>query len=163
MLRRDLGPFHFDGRNRRPPRDPVNALLSFAYALLARDATVALVTAGLDPYIGLYHRPGFARPALALDLMEEFRPIVADSVVVRAINNGEVGAGDFIQSATATALTTAGRRRFVATYERRMADQLRHPVYGYTVSYRRCLELQARMLSSVLIGELPLYRPLTTR
>ena len=163
MLRKDLGAFHFDGRNRRPPRDPVNALLSFAYALLARDATVALVTAGLDPYVGLYHRPGFARPALALDLMEEFRPIIADSVVVRAINNGEVGPGDFITSATATALTTTGRKRFVAAYERRMADQLRHPAYGYTVSYRRCLELQARMLSSVLIGELPLYRPLTTR
>lgn len=163
MLRQDLGPFHFDGRNRRPPRDPVNALLSFAYALLARDATVALVAAGLDPYVGLYHRPGFARPALALDLMEEFRPIIADSVVVRAINNGEVGPGDFITSAIGTALTTTGRKRFVASYERRMADQLRHPIYGYTVSYRRCLELQARMLSSVLIGELPLYRPLTTR
>jgi len=163
MLRQDLGPFHLDGRNRRPPRDPVNALLSFAYALLARDAIVALVAAGLDPYVGLYHRPGFARPALALDLMEEFRPIIADSVVVRAINNGEVGPGDFITSAIATALTTTGRKRFVAAYERRMADQLRHPIYGYTVSYRRCLELQARMLSSVLIGELPLYRPLTTR
>lgn len=163
MLRQDLGSFHVDGRNRRPPRDPVNALLSFAYALLARDAIVALVAAGLDPYVGLYHRPGFARPALALDLMEEFRPIIADSVVVRAINNGEVGPGDFITSAIATALTTTGRKRFVAAYERRMADQLRHPIYGYTVSYRRCLELQARMLSSVLIGELPLYRPLTTR
>ena len=163
MLRRDLGCFDVNGRNRRPPRDPVNALLSFGYALLARDATVAVIAAGLDPYVGLYHRPGFARPALALDLMEEFRPIVADSVVVRAINNGEIRPGDFVTSAVATALTTTGRKRFVASYERRMADQLRHPVYGYQVSYRRCLELQARMLSSVLIGELPVYRPLTTR
>lgn len=163
MLRRDVGGFDFDGRNRRPPRDPVNALLSFAYALLARDATVAAVSAGLDPYVGIYHRPGFARPALALDLMEELRPIVADSVVVRAINNGEIGPRDFVVSRTAATLTDAGRRRFVASYERRMCDEVRHPVFGYRVSYRRCLELQARMLASVLMGELASYRPLTTR
>lgn len=163
MLRRELGPFDFDGRNRRPPRDPINALLSFAYALLARDASVAVVAAGLDPYIGLFHRPGFARPALALDLMEEFRPIIADSTVVRAINNGEIGERDFIVSNTAAGLTNAGRRRFIASYERRMTEEIRHPLFGYRVSYRRCLELQARMLASVLLGELPAYRPLTTR
>lgn len=143
MLRSDLGPFDFDGRNRRPPRDPINALLSFAYALLARDATVALIAVGLDPYVGLYHRPGFARPALALDLMEEFRPLIADSAVVRAVNNREVAGRDFLTSSTAVALTAAGRKRFVGAYERRMADELTHPVYRYRVSYRRCLELQA--------------------
>jgi CRISPR-associated protein Cas1 len=163
MFKKDLGEFGFDGRNRRPPRDPVNALLSFAYALLARDATVAVVAAGLDPYVGVYHRPGFARPALALDLMEEFRPLIADSVVVRAINNGEIARGDFVVSRTAAALTSAGRRRFIASYERRMSEELLHPVFGYRATYRRCLELQARMLASVLLGELPAYRPLTTR
>ncbi|MBX5470169.1 MAG: CRISPR-associated endonuclease Cas1 [Thermoleophilaceae bacterium] len=163
MLKRALGPFDFNGRNRRPPRDPVNALLSFAYALLVRDATVALIAAGLDPYVGLLHRPGFARPALALDLMEEFRPLVGDSTVVRAINNGEIDERDFVVSRTAAALTRAGRRKFIASYERRMADEIRHPLFGYRVSYRRCLELQARMLASVLLGELPAYRPLTTR
>jgi len=163
MLRRDVGEFAFEGRNRRPPRDPVNALLSFAYALLARDATVAAVAAGLDPYVGLYHRPGFARPALALDLMEEFRPLIADSVVVRAINNGEVDGRDFIVSRTAATLTPHGRRRFIAAYERRMGDEIKHPVFGYRATYRRCLELQARMLASTLLGELPEYRSLTTR
>ncbi len=163
MLRADVGDFAFEGRNRRPPRDPVNALLSFAYSLLIRDVTVALVVAGLDPYVGVYHRPGFARPALALDLMEEFRPLIADSTVVRAINNGEVRRGDFIVSRTSATLTQTGRRKFIASYERRIRDELQHPVYGYRVSYRRCLELQARMLASVLVGELPAYRPLTTR
>jgi CRISPR-associated protein Cas1 len=86
--------FAFDERNRRPPRDPVNALLSFVYAMLAKDAVTALLAAGLDPYVGLFHRSGFGRPALALDLMEEMRPLVGDSTVLMAINNGEVGQRD---------------------------------------------------------------------
>lgn len=163
MLKKELGTFDFRGRNRRPPRDPVNALLSFAYALLARDATVAIVAAGLDPYVGIYHRPGFARPALALDLMEEFRPLIADSAVVRAVNNGELSSNDFVVSRTAATLTSAGRRKFIASYERRVGEELAHPVFGYRATYRRCLELQARMLAAVLLGELPEYRPLTTR
>lgn len=163
LLRNDLGGFDFNGRNRRPPRDPVNALLSFAYAMLAKDATIALVATGLDPYVGLFHRPGFARPSLALDLMEEFRPLVADSAVIRAINNGEVAGRDFVVSRAGAALTAAGRRRFLASYERRMCEELRHPVFGYRASYRRSLEIQARMLAATLLGELPEYRPLTTR
>ncbi len=163
MLKRDIGAFDFSGRNRRPPRDRVNALLSFAYAMLARDATVAVLTAGLDPYVGVFHQPRHARPALALDLMEEFRPLIADSAVIRAINNGEIDEGDFAVSPTAAALTTAGRRRFIASFERRMAEEIRHPVYGYRVSYRRSLELQARMLAAAMLGEIPAYRSLTTR
>ncbi len=138
MVRRDVGGFSFEGRNRRPPRDPVNALLSFANALLVRDATVAAVSAGLDPYVGLFHRPGFARPALALDLMEEFRPLIADSAVIRAINNGEVSRQDFIVSRTAATLTPSGRRRFIGSYERRVGEEIRHPIFGYRVTYRRC-------------------------
>lgn len=163
MLKRDVGPFAFDGRNRRPPRDPVNALLSFAYSLLARDATVAVVAAGLDPYVGLFHKPRFARPALALDLMEEFRPLIADSSVIRAINNGEIDEHDFVVSRAGAALTPTGRRRFIASYERRVSEEVRHPVFGYRSTYARCLELQARMLAAVFLGELPAYRPLTTR
>ena len=163
LLKRSVGTFDFGGRNRRPPRDPVNALLSFTYALLAKDATIALVAAGLDPYVGLYHRPGFARPALALDLMEEFRPLIADSAVVRAINNGEIGSSDFVVSRAGAALTPIGRRKILAAYERRMSDELRHPVFGYRASYRRSLEIQARMLAARLVGELPEYRSLTTR
>lgn len=102
--------FDFQGRNRRPPRDPVNALLSFAYALLAKDFTVTIQAVGFDPYLGFYHLPRYGRPALALDLMEEFRPIIADSVVIGVINTGEIGPEDFIQRSGAVALSDAGRR-----------------------------------------------------
>lgn len=163
MLRAPPDPFDFEARNRRPPRDPVNALLSFAYSMLAKDAVLALLAAGLDPYVGLYHRPGFARPALALDLMEEFWPIVGDSSVVRAINNGEVSRRDFIVTRTSCSLTAHGRRKFLAAYERRMGQEITHPVFGYRVTYRRCVELQARLLAAVILGELDQYRPLTTR
>ncbi len=151
------------GRNRRPPSDPVNALLSFAYALLVRDATVACHAAGLDPQVGFLHRPRFGRPSLALDLAEEFRPLVGDSTVVTAINNGEMRAHDFVRRGGAVALTDAGRRRVIAAYERRVRVMLAHPVFGYRVSYRRAIELQARQLAAVIDGQLPEYVPLTTR
>lgn len=157
------GAFDFTARNRRPPRDRVNALLSFAYAMLVKDATVACLAAGLDPHVGLYHRPRFGRPSLALDLAEEFRPLVGDSVVMTAINNGEVDAGDFVERAGAVALRPAGRRKFIGTYERRMATELKHPVFGYRATYRRTLEIQARLLAATLLGDIPAYRPLTTR
>jgi CRISPR-associated protein Cas1 len=153
----------FEGRNRRPPTDPVNALLSFVYALLVKDCTVALLAAGLDPYVGLYHKPRFGRPALALDLAEEFRPLVGDSVVLTLVNNGEIGAVDFVARAGGVALTAAGRRRVIAAYERRMRTQLIHPVFRYRAPYRRSLEIQARLLAAVLLGDLDEYRPLTTR
>src|SRR5262249_26070963 len=140
------GAFGFDERNRRPPRDPVNALLSFVYALLTKDAVTAAIAAGLDPYIGLYHRPGFGRPALALDLMEEMRPLVGDSTVLTAINNGEVGERDFVTRAGGVALTQQGRRKVIAAYERRMRTELKHPLFGYRTSYRRALEIQARLM-----------------
>ncbi len=155
--------FSFEERNRRPPRDPVNALLSFAYALLLKDVTAAVLAAGLEPDVGFFHKPRFGRPALALDLAEEFRPLVADSVVMTAINNGEIRATDFVQRAGAVSLTPDARRRFMATYERRMRTALRHPLFGYAASYRRTLEIQARLLASVLVGDAPAYRPLTTR
>jgi CRISPR-associated protein Cas1 len=155
--------FDFAGRNRRPPRDRVNALLSFVYALLVKDVTVALLAAGLDPYLGFYHRPRFGRPALSLDLAEELRPLIGDSVVLTAINNGEVGAADFIERAGGVALTAQGRKKVIATYERRMTTELRHPLFGYRVAYRRALELQARLLAAVLVGDIDEYRPLTTR
>lgn len=153
----------FAGRNRRPPTDPVNALLSFCYAMLVKDCTVALLAAGLDPFVGLYHQPRFGRPALALDLAEEFRPLIGDSVVLTVVNNGELGAGDFVARGGGVALTNVGRRRVIATYERRMRTELSHPVFRYRASYRRSLEIQARLLAAVLIGDLDAYRPLTTR
>lgn len=165
MLKADdgAGRFDFEGRNRRPPRDPVNALLSFAYALLAREWTGTLQAVGLDPFLGFYHQPRYGRPALALDLMEEFRPLVADSVVLTAINNGEVRSTDWIERMGAVSLTTEGRRRFIETYERRMGQEITHPVFGYQISYRRVLEVQARLFGRHLLGEIPEYPSFTTR
>jgi CRISPR-associated protein Cas1 len=165
MLKVDGAPpeFDFDGRNRRPPKDPVNALLSLAYAMLTREWTVTLHAVGLDPFLGFYHQPRYGRPALALDLMEEFRPLIADSVVLTAINNGEVHATDFIRRMGTVALTTEGRRRFIETYERRMGQEITHPVFGYQISYRRVLEVQARLFGRYLLGEIPNYPPFTTR
>lgn len=156
-------PFDWQGRNRRPPTDPVNALLSFTYAMLVRAWTVQLSAVGLDPYRGFYHQARYGRPALALDMMEPFRPLVADSVVMLAINNGEVGQGDFIQRGGAVALTPAGRRAIIATFERRMDQEITHPVFGYRVAYRRLFEVQARLLGRFLSGELPELPHVTPR
>jgi len=155
--------FDLDGRNRRPPRDPINALLSLAYSLLTKDFAQVIASAGLDPLLGFYHQPRFGRPALALDLMEEFRPIIADSTVISAINNGVVEAGDFISHPTGVALRPAGRRGFISAYERRMDQLVTHPVFGYRVSYRRVLEVQARLFGRFLMGEIPSYPEFRTR
>jgi CRISPR-associated protein Cas1 len=157
------GEFDLDGRNRRPPRDPVNALLSFCYALLTKDLTVALGAVGLDPLLGFYHQPRFGRPGLALDLMEEFRPLLADSTVLTAINTGTIRIGDFISAAGGVALKSDARRRLILAYERRMDQLVTHPLFGYRISYRRLLEVQARLLSRVLLGELPAYPSFRTR
>ncbi len=147
----------FNRRNRRPPTDPVNALLSYAYSLLVRTWTVALSAVGLDPYRGFYHQPRYGRPALALDLMEPFRPIVADSTVIQAINNGEVRPTDFVSAAGSVALTNDGRKRFIAAFERRLSHEIVHPLFGYRVSYRRLFEIQARLLGRFLSGDIPDY------
>jgi CRISPR-associated protein Cas1 len=155
--------FELDGRNRRPPRDPVNALLSLAYSLLTKDCALAVTAVGLDPLLGFVHQPRFGRPALALDLMEEMRPLVADSVVVTALNTQVIGEDDFVRARTGVALTPAGRRRFIEAYERRMDQLVAHPIFGYRISYRRLLEVQARLLSRVLLGEIPSYPAFRTR
>jgi CRISP-associated protein Cas1 len=155
--------FDFESRNRRPPRDPVNALLSFLYAMLVKDIVATLVGVGFDPYLGFYHQPRYGRPALALDLMEEFRPLVADSAAVGLINNGELRPSDFIQRAGAVALTDSGRKRVIEAYERRMDVLITHPTFGYTISYRRVLEVQARLLAKFLLGETSAYPPFCTR
>lgn len=155
--------FDFNARNRRPPTDPVNALLSFSYSLLARAFTVTLAAVGFDPYRGYYHQPRYGRPALALDLMEPFRPLVADSAVIMAINNGEVRPSDFVRSGRAVALAPDGRKRFIAGFERRMSQEITHPVFGYKASYRRLVEIQARLLGRHLLGEIADYPNLVTR
>ncbi len=162
MLNADLG-FELDGRNRRPPRDPVNAMLSFAYALLTKDFALATGAAGLDPMRGFYHQPRFGKPALALDLMEEFRPLLADSTVIGAINQQVLTKDDFLHHPTAVVLTSAGRRKFILAYQRRLDQLVAHPVFGYRISYRSVLEIQARLLARVLLGEMPTYPNFRTR
>lgn len=164
MSREDLvSGWDFHNRNRRPPRDPVNALLSLMYSLLIKDAFAALLAAGFDPYLGVYHAPKYGKPALALDLAEEFRPLIADSVVLGLINNREVSVEDFVRRAGGVALTDSGRRRAIAAYERRMNTSIRHPIFGYTVSYRRILAVQARLLARTVLTEIPAYPGFVTR
>lgn len=155
--------FNENGRARRPPPDPLNALLSFAYALLTKDLTVTLHSVGLDPYFGVLHRPRFGRPALALDLAEEFRPLVAESVVLQLLNNGEVSDADFLTRAGGCQLQPEGRKAALRAYERRLDHEITHPQFGYRVTYRRAMEVQARMLAAHLTGELPEYTPFVTR
>lgn len=152
-----LGAFNFNGRNRRPPLDPVNALLSLGYSMLCREWTHVLQSVGLDPFAGFLHQPRHARPGLALDLMEEFRPIIADSVAIKMINTGEVTERHFIRRGGACSLTDTGRKRFFEAWERRMDELVTHPVFGYRISYRRVLEVQARLFGRYLLGEIDAF------
>jgi len=155
--------FNIEGRNRRPPRDPVNALLSFVYAMLVKELTLVLHRTGFDPLLGFYHRPRYGRPSLALDLAEPFRPLIADSTVLTLVNNGEVTPGDFVRRAGGVALTDAGRRAVIAAFERRMDTLVTHPLFGYQVSYRRVLEVQARLLGRAVLGDIAEYPNFCTR
>lgn len=152
-----------NGRNRRPPKDPVNALLSLGYTLLTRDVQAACAGVGLDPLFGFFHSIEPGRPALALDLMEPFRPLIVDSVVLRVLNTQEISIDDFYWGQDSCQLKKGGRNKFFAAYERRMHETLTHSSFGYKISYRRTLDLEVRLLARHLEGELPEYRPLTTR
>lgn len=155
--------FDFNGRNRRPPKDPVNALLSLGYAVLSRHWTVVLSAVGFDPYRGFYHQPRYGRPALALDMMEPFRPLLVDSAVITVINNGEVKASNFIFRAGAVTLNDSGKKSFLTALERRLSQEISHPIFGYKASYRRILEIQARLMSRYLTGELETPATFVTR
>jgi CRISPR-associated protein Cas1 len=165
MLKGNAEAWAFDsnGRNRRPPRDPVNALLSMGYSMLAKELTGVCHTVGLDPFLGFLHQPRYGRPALALDLMEEFRPLIADSVAISLINRGELKENDFLRAANGTALNDSGRRAFWESYFRRMDTEVSHPEFGYKMSYRRMLEVQVRQLWRYLRGEAVGYHAFTTR
>ncbi len=141
----------------------MNAVLSFLYALLVKDCLLAGHVVGFDVFRGFLHAPRYGRPALALDLCEEFRPLIADSVCLSVFNQGEVNQRSFLKRARGVSLTPAGRRTVIAAYERRMNQLVTHPAFGYTISYRRVLELQARLLRAAVLGDVPVYRPFTTR
>ncbi|MEI8064433.1 MAG: CRISPR-associated endonuclease Cas1 [Verrucomicrobiota bacterium] len=155
--------FDWQGRNRRPPRDPVNALLSLGYSMLAKELTGVCHTVGLDPFLGFMHQPRYGRPALALDLMEEFRPLVADSVAITLINRSELGPEDFIHSANGTFLNDRGRKVFWEAWFRRLDTEVSHPEFTYKMAYRRMLEVQARQLWRFVRGEANHYSGFTTR
>lgn len=158
-----VGGWVFDGRARRPPTDPVNALLSYAYTLLMHQVLGGLGVVGLDPYVGYLHSAQFGKPALALDLMEEFRPIVADSLVLTVLNNAMLKPDDFEAELGAYRMTERARRIFLGKWEERLTTEIEHPVFGYKVTYRRCIELQARLLAKWLTGEIPHYVPFEVR
>jgi CRISPR-associated endonuclease Cas1/CRISPR-associated protein Cas4 len=150
-------------RNRRPPKDPINAMLSFGYAILAKETTIALLAEGLDPYWGFLHRPRHGRPALALDLMEEFRPLVVDSAVLSAINTGMVSATDFVSSVGGCAMKDVARKALIRAYELRLDQMITHPVFDYRCSWRAVIRVQARLLAKTLRGSISAYTGITTR
>ncbi len=153
----------FEKRQRRPPPDPINSIISFGYSMLTNECVAALRLASLEPTLGALHstRPG--RPALALDLMEPFRPLIADSVAVMAINRGELTEGHFLDTSAGCVMTAAGRKAFFSVYGRRMDTEVTHPIFGYRLSYRRMLMLHARLIAAWLVGDVPTLEFLTTR
>ncbi|PSB20192.1 type I-D CRISPR-associated endonuclease Cas1 [Phormidesmis priestleyi ULC007] len=154
--------FCFETRNRRPPTDPVNALLSFGYSLLANDVQSAVNIVGFDPYLGYLHVERYGRPSLALDLMEEFRPIVVDAMVLSVINRRVLTPDDFTTEplSGAVSLSDEGRRSFLRAYEQKKQSEFKHPVMGRKCSYQEAFEIQARLLGKYLMGETEQYPPL---
>jgi len=155
--------FDTNGRKRRPPPDPINSCLSLAYSMLTHECVAALRLARLEPSIGGFHVSKPGRPALALDLMEPFRPLIADSVAITCFNRGELDRGHFLRTASGCSLTSAGRRNFFNALGRRMDTEVTHPVFKYRLSYRRMIVLHARMIAAWFTGDVPSLAFLTTR
>jgi CRISP-associated protein Cas1 len=157
--------FQFESRRRRPPTDPVNALLSLGYALLRHDVQSAINVVGFDPYLGYLHVQRYGRPSLALDLMEEFRPLVVDAIVLSALNRKVLGHEDFVTEplSGAVSLSLEGLRAFLRLYEQKKQSKFKHPVLGHQCTYQEAFELQARLLGKYLMEETQLYPPLVLR
>ncbi len=157
--------FSFTTRRRRPPTDPVNALLSFGYALLTHDVQGAINIVGFDPYLGYLHTQRYGRPSLALDLMEEFRPLVVDAMVLSTINRKALSLEDFVSEplSGAVSLTDEGRRKFLRLYEQKKQSKFKHPVMGRQCTYQEAFEIQARLLSKYLLNEIEQYPPLVLK
>lgn len=152
--------FAFSGRSRRPPLDPINALLSFAYTLLAHDCAAALEGAGLDPYVGFLHRPRPGRTSLALDLMEELRPVCADRFVLSCINQKQLTAKHCQrQESGAVLLTDEGRRAFLTAWQQRKQQTIQHPFLGEKIPWGLVPHVQALLLARTLRGDLDNYPP----
>lgn len=158
-----LGEWEFTGRFKRPPTDPVNALLSFGYTILTKQVVSLIWAIGLDPGIGVLHQPGFGKPALALDLVEQFRPVVVDSVVLTLLNTAQLKPGDFRAELGGCWLKDDARKLFLSKLEARLEEKVQHPTFNYKVTYRRCIELQARLFAKYAMGEIDTYIPFTVR
>ena len=161
-LRRMVEPaFGFEGRQRRPPPDPVNAMLSYGYTILVGEAIAAVEAAGLDPNVGLLHRHRWGRPALALDLMEEFRPMTVDVAVWRCISARQVRPEQFtLEPEQGSRMGADARQSFLAAYERRMLTLMTHPGSGRRVSFRVALTLQAKTLATTIMDSARPYQGL---
>jgi CRISPR-associated protein Cas1 len=164
LLRSASPELQFSHRNRRPPKDRVNALLSFGYAMLLKDVMNAVLAVGLEPALGFYHQPRTQAPPLALDLMEIFRVPLVDMVVVASVNRGMWDMGeDFTVRGQQVWLSDGGRRKFVKLYEARKEESWKHPVLDYALTYRRLLELEVRLLEKEWLGEGGLFGQLVVR
>jgi CRISPR-associated protein Cas1 len=157
--------FSFTTRNRRPPTDPVNSLLSLGYSLLRHDIQGALNIVGFDPYLGYLHTERYGRPSLALDLMEEFRPLIVDAVVLTAINRRMLAPKDFITEPVsgAVSLTKEGLHTFLRLYQEKKLTKFKHPVMQKQYTYQETFEIQARLLAKYLMGEIEKYPPLVMK
>lgn len=157
--------FTFEARRRRPPTDPVNSLLSLGYAILRHDVQSALNIVGFDPYLGYLHVERYGRPSLSLDVMEEFRPLVVDAVVLSSINCKRLAPEDFVTEpiSGAVSLTDEKRRDFLRLYEQKKQSQFKHPVMGRQCTYQEAFEIQARLLAKYLMGQIDQYPPLVLK
>ena len=164
MIRSEEDALRFRGRSRRPPLDAVNALLSFVYTLLLHDVRSALEGVGLDPQVGFLHRDRPGRPSLALDLMEELRPVIADRLVLSLVNRRQVTGRDFsTRESGAVLLEDEGRRTVLVAYQERKKDELRHPFLGEKCTVGAIPHLQALLLARYLRGDIDAYPPFFAR
>lgn len=160
-LKQQRTEFGFVHRSRRPPRDRINCLLSFLYALVRHDCVAALTSIGLDPFVGFLHAERPNRPALALDLMEEFRPWLADRLAVTLINRQQIGPEDFkLREGGAVEFTEAGRKRVITAYQERKKETLNHPLLDQNLRLGQLPFIQARVLARHLRGDIADYVPL---
>lgn len=163
LLEQDLG---FKRRAYYPPPDPVNALLSFGYTLLLKDVMAAVQVVGLDPYLGFFHVIEYGRPSLALDMMEEFRPVIVDTLVLGIINNRQLTRDDFTQTGDEkrpVIMTERGCQLFIQCYEERVNSEVIYPLDGQNTTYRRSFERQVRQLARVIRGEKKRYQAMVVK
>jgi CRISPR-associated protein Cas1 len=153
----------FPGRVHRPATDPVNSLLSFGYSLLTNKVASAVQLVGFDHFVGYLHSSFYGRPALALDLMEEFRPLIVDSVVVTILNNRMLTPDNFVIELGAYRLKQEQHKLLFTKFEERLNEEVQHPIFGYKTTYRRCIELQGRLLAKWLTGEIAEYPPFSIK